>query len=198
MSSFIKSTLSWVNRISLQSRASSSKIWFWTVRNACCYIVCCSVIWWSSRSKSSLESQRLNMDRALHAAPLIGPPRMNPKAAASAATATKKCRIWLWSSSASVERLLRVILRNYAGRKKDSASLVEVLSSSWASLTSRLRYLCMLSVWLVTGICVSLNVMLLHPACATRYCLRGSFWLLFKRMTCTPSMLTSANVKNGE
>ena len=139
------------------------------------------------------------MESALHAASLIGSPKMIPVPAASAATAPMRRRVRLWGSSSSVERFRRVGPGDDSGGKKDSATSLRVLSSIWASLTSYLRYLYMLSICWVTGMCHSLNVMLLHPACSTRYCMRaGGFWLLSRRMACTPSMLTSGSVGKGE
>ena len=93
-----------VKRIPSRTKASFSLFWSWTVWNACCCVFCCLVTWSSSRSKSSVESQRLKMESVLHAASLIGSPKMNPIPAASAATPPMRRRVRLWGSSSSVER----------------------------------------------------------------------------------------------
>ena len=146
ISVFFDSFNTWFKRIASRSRASFSLFWSWTNWNACCCVFCCLVTWSSSRSKPSVESQRLKMERALHAASLIGSPRMNHVAAASAATAPISCRVRLWGSSSSIERLRRVVSGDNYGGTKDSAISLKVLNSSRASLTSCWRYLYMLSI----------------------------------------------------
>ena len=81
------------------------------------------------------------MERALHAASLIGSPRMNPISAASAATAPMSSLVLLRGSSSSIERLRRVVPGDDSGWKKDFVTSLKVLSSFRASLTSYLRYL---------------------------------------------------------
>ena len=191
-------TLSWVKRISSRSRASFSLFWSWTNWNACCCVFCCLVPWSGSRSNSSVESQRLKMESALQAESFMGSPRMNPVPAASAATAPLSRRVLFWGSFSLIERLWRVVPGDVSGGKKDSATSLKVLSSIWASLTSCVRYLYILSICCVTGMSDSLNVRLLHPACSTRRCMRESFWLLSRRAACTPSMWTSGSVGKRE
>ena len=74
------------------------------------------------------------MESALHAASIIGSPRMNPVPAASVATAPMSRRVLLSSSSSSIERIRGVDPSDDSCGMKDSATSLKVLSSTWPSL----------------------------------------------------------------
>ena len=183
-----------------RSRASFSMPRSWTVSNACCCVFCCLVNWPSSRSKSSVGSQKLKTESALHAPSLIRSPRMNLVRAASAANAPmsnkSSCSIvrfmvLRWASSASIfprgcwwEEGFRIITQSVELKLGFINFFLETL----------LHLITLLSKWY----CDSLNVMLFHLAWATLHCMRESFWVLSRRLAWTLSFLTSGSVGEEE